>query len=79
MKKYGQNMASAETNSATTERKRSSVDDLFSALPQKPADNGPHSRFFEKVKYFHILFTIYSHFQFFPDFPENLLRADRET
>ena len=41
-------------------------------LPKKPADNGPHSRFFRKVKYFHILFTICSHFQFFPHFPETL-------
>ena len=44
----------------------------FVQYAQKPADNGPHSRFFEKVNPFHNLFTIYSHFQFFPYFPENL-------
>ena len=45
---------------------------------QKPADNGPHSRFFDKVNPFHNLFTKNSHFQFFPFFPENPLRPDRE-
>lgn len=44
------------------------------AIAKKPADNGPHSRFFYKVKYFHFLFTICSHFQFFPHFPETLRR-----
>jgi hypothetical protein len=35
MKKYGQNMASAATSFATTERKRSSTDDLFCAYCPK--------------------------------------------
>ena len=46
----------------------------FVHTAQKPADNGPHSRFFNKVNPFHNLFTICSHFQFFPYFPENLRR-----
>ena len=47
------------------------------AFTQKPADNGPHSRFFSKVNPFQHLFTNCLHFQFFPYFPENL-RPDRE-
>lgn len=39
-------------------------------LPKKPADHGPHSRFFHKVNPFQNLFTKSSHFQFFPNFPK---------
>ena len=44
----------------------------FVHIAQKPADNGPHSRFFNKVNPFRKIFTKNSHFQFFPYFPENL-------
>lgn len=44
------------------------------AIAQKPADNGPHSRFFHKVNPFQKIFTKNSHFQFFPLFPETLRR-----
>ena len=44
----------------------------FVQYAQKPADNGPHSRFFNKVNPFQHLFTNCLHFQFFPYFPENL-------
>ena len=44
----------------------------FLPLPKKPADNGPHSRFFHKVNPFQKIFTKNSHFQFFPHFPETL-------
>jgi hypothetical protein len=43
----------------------------FVHIAQKPADHGSHGRFFKKVKYFRKIFTICSHFQLFPDFPEN--------
>lgn len=44
------------------------------AIAKKPADNGPHSRFFDKVNPLQHLFTICLHFQFFPHFPETLRR-----
>lgn len=51
----------------------------FVHIAQKPADNGPHSRFFDKVNPFQHLFTNCLHFQFFPFFPETPLRPDRES
>ena len=47
----------------------------FVHIAQKPADHGPHSRFFQKVNPFQNLFTIYSHFQSFPGFPKIYKRA----
>jgi hypothetical protein len=60
------------TASKLTTKEESHKRLLFVHIAQKPADNGPHSRFFHKVNPFQKIFTKNSHFQFFPLFPETL-------